>query len=139
LMGGENIEPIPIEQKLATSQYIQTAIVFGTNEKGEDQRYLTALILPSQEDLEGYAKENNVEYQSYEQLIQTEQINKLIEAEIAELISAKNGFKSFEKINKFDIITKPFEVGVELSAKQEMMRYKIAEQYKAKIAKMYKA
>lgn len=138
LMGGENIEPIPIEQKLATSPYIQTAIVFGTNEKGEDQRYLTALILPSQEEIEGYAKENNIQYQSYEQLVQNEQINKLLESEIAELISAKNGFKSFEKLNKFDTITKPFEVGVELSAKQEMMRYKIAEQYKAKIAKMYR-
>ena len=51
----------------------------------------------------------------------------------------ENGFKSFEKLNKFDIITKPFEVGVELSAKQEMMRYKIAELYKAKIAKMYRS
>ena len=59
--------------------------------------------------------------------------------EIAELINAKNGFKSFERINRFELITKPFEIGVELSAKQEMMRYRIRELYHDKIAKMYTA
>ncbi|MBQ5499168.1 MAG: hypothetical protein IIT73_05185, partial [Treponema sp.] len=59
--------------------------------------------------------------------------------EIGELVSTKNGFKPFEKINKFEIITKPFEVGVELSAKQEVMRYRIAEIYKDLITKMYQA
>lgn len=137
LMGGENIEPLPIEQKLSTSRWISTAVVFGTNEKGEDQRYLSVLILPSQEDIESYAKENGLNVSDYEELVKTEAVKSLIGNEINELISGKNGFKSFEKINKFEIITKPFEVGVELSAKQEMMRYKIAELYKDKIAKMF--
>ena len=121
LMGGENIEPLPIEQKLSTSRWISTAVVFGTNEKGEDQRYLSVLILPSQEDIESYAKENGLNVSDYEELVKTEAVKSLIGNEINELISGKNGFKSFEKINKFEIITKPFEVGVELSAKQEMM------------------
>lgn len=139
LMGGENIEPQPIEQKICTSQYIDTAVVLGTNAKGEDQRYLVSLILPNQEEIEKYARDNSLIYDTYENLVKSESIVKLIGKEIGELVSTKNGFKPFEKINKFEIITKPFEVGVELSAKQEVMRYRIAEIYKDLITKMYQA
>ena len=138
LMGGENIEPVPIEDKLVTSTYITSAVVMGTNEKNEDQRYLTALILPTQEEIEAYAKQNGITYRDYDELVYSAPINKLIEGQISELINPKNGFKSFERINRFAIITKPFEVGVELSAKQEIMRYKIRELYKDKIAILYK-
>lgn len=138
LMGGENIEPLPIEEKINLSQYITSSIVLGTNEKGQDQRYLVALILPNQEELEAWAKANAVSYTSYEELAAGEAVHKLLEGEIANAVNAKNGFKSFEKINKFSVITKPFEVGVELSAKQEMMRYRIAEIYSARIADLYR-
>ena len=139
LMGGENIEPQPIEQKICTSQYIDTAVVLGTNAKGEDQRYLVSLILPNQEEIEKYARDNSLIYDTYENLVKSESIVKLIGKEIGELVSTKNGFKPFEKINKFEIITKPFEVGVELSAKQEVMRYRIAEIYKEQLTRMYAA
>ncbi|MBQ3686613.1 MAG: AMP-binding protein, partial [Treponema sp.] len=138
LLGGENIEPLPIEEKINLSQYITSSIVLGTNEKGQDQRYLVALILPNQEELEAWAKANAVSYTSYEELAAGEAVHKLLEGEIANAVNAKNGFKSFEKINKFSVITKPFEVGVELSAKQEMMRYRIAEIYSARIADLYR-
>jgi long-chain acyl-CoA synthetase len=47
-------------------------------------------------------------------------------------------WKRIERINRFALITKPFEVGVELSAKQEIMRFRIAELYKTQIEEMYK-
>ena len=43
----------------------------------------------------------------------------------------------FERVAKFTLITKPFEVGVELSAKQEIMRFRINDLYKEQIAKMF--
>ena len=43
----------------------------------------------------------------------------------------------FERINKFVLITKDFEVGVELSAKQEIMRFRINEIYKKEIESMF--
>lgn len=138
LMGGENIEPVPIEQFLATSRYITRAVVFGTNEKGQDQRNLVALIQPSKDDIEDWAKANNIVEDSYDKILQREDFKKLIMNEINTLISPKNGFKAFEKIAKFDTFTKDFEVGVELSAKQDMIRFKVAEIYKDKIAKLYK-
>ncbi len=137
LMGGENIEPLPIEQKINTSPYIAASIVTGTNEKGEDQRYLGALILPSKEEIEGYARENGISFASFEELAESEPIRELLKTEVGELVTAKNGFKSFEKINRIEIITKPFEVGVELSAKQELMRYRVNEIYRNKIAKLF--
>ena len=137
LLGGENIEPLPIESKIKESRFVASAVVFGTNEKGEDQRYLTAIILPSQDELVSYAEENGIQADTYEKLVETEAIQKLIENEVAEAVNSKNGFKAYERINKIALITKPFEVGVEMSAKQEIMRYRIAEIYKDKIAKMY--
>lgn len=137
LLGGENIEPLPIESKIKESRFVTSAVVFGTNEKGEDQRYLTAIILPNQDELVSYAEENGIQADTYEKLVETEAIQKLIENEVAEAVNSKNGFKAYERINKIALITKPFEVGVEMSAKQEIMRYRIAEIYKDKIAKMY--
>lgn len=137
LLGGENIEPLPIESKIKESRFVASAVVFGTNEKGEDQRYLTAIILPNQDELASYAEENGIQADTYEKLVETEAIQKLIENEVAEAVNSKNGFKAYERINKIALITKPFEVGVEMSAKQEIMRYRIAEIYKDKIAKMY--
>jgi long-chain acyl-CoA synthetase len=138
LQGGENIEPLPIEAKINESRFISMSVVFGTNEKGEDQKYLVALVLPDQDSVENFAAENNIAYSSYEELTKVEAVQKLIEGEVFEQVSAKNGFKSYERVNKVAIITKPFEVGVELSAKQEMMRYRVAEIHKEKLAQLYR-
>lgn len=138
LHGGENIEPLPIEEALNSSRYIAASVVVGTNEKGVDQKYLGVLILPVQEEITAYAKENAIEAEDYSKLVELPQIRKLIETEINNCVSAKTGFKSYERIAKFEIITKPFEVGVELSAKQDIVRYKICEIYKDKIAKLFR-
>ena len=53
-------------------------------------------------------------------------------------MNAKNGFKMYERINKVALLEKPFEVGVELSAKQEIMRYRINELYAKEIKALYK-
>ena len=138
LYGGENIEPLPIEQKLNTSRYIQSSVVIGTDDKGVDQRTLGALILPVQDEILSYAKENGIQSSDYKSLVETPEIKKLIASEINSLISTKTGFKTFERIYSFEIITKPFEVGVELSAKQDMVRYRICELYKDKIAMLFR-
>ncbi len=133
LRGGENLEPLPIEMKLTESRYIKTAVVIG-----QDRRYISALILVDEEEVKAYASSNGIIYENYDELLATSEIKKLYESEINELINPKNGFKLFERVNKFSLITKPFEVGVELSAKQEIMRFRISELYKAQIDEMYK-
>lgn len=132
LRGGENLEPVPIEQKLCESRYIKQAVVIG-----QDRRYLTVLLLVDEEEVKGFAADTGVIFDTYENLLASEEIRRLYETEISENINVKNGFKTFERINRFTLITKPFEVGVELSAKQEVMRYRIADLYKDQIEAMY--
>lgn len=133
LSGGENVEPLPIEAKLVESRFIETAVVVG-----QDQRNLGALILPKKDEVEIWAKENNISFKDFEDLVKKDELYKLIENEIRELVSAKNGFRMFEKIVKFAFLTKPFEVGRELSAKQEIMRYKLGEIFAKEIKSIFK-
>ena len=132
LRGGENLEPLPIEMKLAESRYIKAAVVVG-----QDKRYLGALILVNSDEVKTYAEENGIQYDTYENFLQSEVVHKLFENEISNLVNSKTGFKMFERINKFVLITKDFEVGVELSAKQEIMRFRINDIYKKEIESMF--
>ncbi len=131
--GGENVEPLPIEMKIQESRFVQTAVVVG-----QDQRYLAALIVPEQQEIEAFAKEAEIPYKKYEDLLKTPQVNHLIETEISSRVNSKNGFKMFERINTFCLLPKTFEVGVELSAKQEIMRYRINEIYAKEIKNLFK-
>ena len=133
LLNGENIEPLGIETALCGSPYIETAVVFG-----QDEKFLGALIVGSKTGIESYAQENNIPYGNYEELIASPEIEILIRHEIDSIISASNGFKPCERVYRFFILGKSFEIGKELSAKQEFMRYKVAELYKDKIAAMFK-
>ncbi len=128
LRGGENIEPLPVELKLNESRYVAQSVVVG-----QDQRYLGALIIVNKDELSSWAVDNSIEFASFADIFAHEQTRKLYESEIAALISAKNGFKAFERINRFVLLEKPFELGVELSAKQEIMRYRLDDLYRAEM------
>ncbi|MCQ2589600.1 MAG: long-chain fatty acid--CoA ligase [Treponema sp.] len=132
LLGGENIEPSMLEAGLAGSDYVESSMVVG-----QDQRYLGCLIVPNKEAVLKYAEDNKIAVTDYEALLETSEIQNLFVSEIARLISQANGFRMCERINKFVLIPNSFQVGVELSAKQEMMRYKISEKYAEKIATMF--
>ena len=131
--GGENVEPLPIEMKMQESRYIKTAVVLG-----QDQRYLAALVVPEQVEVEQYCRENNLPYKKYEDMVRSGEIQRLIETEVATRVNAKNGFKSYERINKIALLSKDFEVGKELSAKQEIARFKINEIYAKEIKNLFK-
>lgn len=132
LRGGENIEPLPIEMKLNESAYVFQSIVLG-----QDEKFLAALIVPNEDEITAFAKEKNIYFETYEDLLKTNEIQKLFESEIINLVNAKNGFKLFERINRFALLETPFEVGKELSAKQEIMRYKIPSLYARQLKQLF--
>ncbi|MBP7096521.1 MAG: AMP-binding protein [Spirochaetia bacterium] len=133
LLGGENIEPLPIEQKLCESDFIQQAMVLG-----QDKRFLTALIVPNQDAVMAWAKENELPILDYETLLKQPEVQELVDGEVQGLVSAKNGFKAFERIFRFKLLATPFEVGKELSAKQEVKRHAVNEIYAAEIKALFK-
>jgi len=134
LLGGENIEPLPIEQRICDSQYIKQAVVLG-----QDQHFLAALVVPDQDYVTSWAKENNIPIVDYEALLAQPEVKELIDYEINQAVNQKTGFKSFERIFRFELLATPFEVGKELSAKQEVKRHAVAEIYKHKISRLFKS
>ncbi len=132
LSGGENIEPVPIEAKLRESEFIEQAIVLG-----QDKKFLSALIIPDSKQIELYIKNSGLPYISRADLLEMPEVQELINSEINNLINTKNGFKTFEHIVRFKLIKASFEVGKELSAKQEIKRHVIQETYKKEIEELF--
>ncbi|MFP3042636.1 long-chain fatty acid--CoA ligase [Treponema primitia] len=133
LLGGENVEPVPIENKIRESSWVSHCIVVGQN-----QKYIAALVVPVQEALMSFAEENNIPIVDYESLLQQAEINELISNEVSRLVSAQAGFKTYERVFKLKLIPKPFEVGEELTGKMELQRAKITAKYGKEIGSLFK-
>ncbi|ADN01803.1 AMP-dependent synthetase/ligase [Spirochaeta thermophila] len=132
LRGGENVEPGPIEEKLKESEFIENAVVVG-----QDQKFLGALIVPNRERIEEYAREKGLSYMEYEDLVEQAEVQEAINDEIQRLISPAQGFKPFERIFRFEVIPKSFEVGVELTPSLKVKRHVISEMYREKIERLF--
>lgn len=132
LLGGENIEPAPIEFKLQESRYILQAMV-----AGQDRKVLTALIVPDFETLDEIARGLGVHGEG-KALIKDERIIRFFQDEVKTLISAANGFKPFERISKIRLIAKEFRVGEELTHTLKKRRQVIYDRYVKLIEEMYR-
>ncbi|MCB1314735.1 MAG: AMP-binding protein [Leptospiraceae bacterium] len=134
LLGGENLEPEPIEFALSQSQYVHQVIVVG-----QDKKTLGALIVPGQAAIEHHLKdmgEKNMpamaDYNNNDMIVN------LFKREIKERISANNGFKSFEKVTAFHLLPAEFTVGDELTQTMKMRRNVIFDKYAKEIDNMYR-
>jgi len=134
LLGGENIEPVPIEDTILESQYIDQVMVVG-----QDQKFLGALVVPNQEALEKYAAVQEIAWLNREDLLDNPQIVELISDEIQSRVCAKRGFREFERVFRFRLLSKHFEAGVELSAKQSVKRHVVNTMYAKEIASLFTA
>ena len=132
LLGGENIEPEPIEDLVRQSNFVEHIMVVG-----QDQRQLGALVVPELEALKAHAAAHGVQGDDLATLITQAEIVKLIQAEIQSRVNAKNGFKSFERIARVALIDRSFEIGDELTHTQKMRRHVIAERYAAQISRLF--
>ncbi|MDY0289215.1 MAG: AMP-binding protein [Sphaerochaeta sp.] len=131
LSGGENLEPVPIEAKICESEFVESAVVLG-----QDKKYLGALVVLNRKSVEEYLTREQIPYLA-DKLAGMKEVKALVEASINEIISVKHGFKSYEHISRIVIINKSFEVGVELSAKQELKRFEINKLYKQEIEQLF--
>jgi long-chain acyl-CoA synthetase len=132
LLGGENVEPVPIEESITRSEYIDQAMVVG-----QDQKFLGALIVPNKERIEEFAQNEGIEYFEQEELLQHETVHELIHEEIQKYVNKSNGFKSFELIYRFTILLKPFEVGDELTQTLKIRRNVVHDKYRKEIDKLF--
>jgi long-chain acyl-CoA synthetase len=132
LTGGENVEPLPLEQKLSESSYVHQVIIIG-----QDQKTLGALIVPNFENLHDYAQEHQISYKTDEDLVGDQRIHSLFRTEIRELISPKKGFRPVEYVSNFMLLPKEFEIGKELTQTLKMRRNVIFDIYAGEIQRLY--
>ena len=130
LLGGENVEPLPIESRLLESPLIDQCMVVG-----QDQKQLGVLVVPSPA---GFSA-TGIEASEMASLVGNPQTGRMIREEVRRLVGAASGFKPFERIATVDLLEKPFEVGEELTMTFKLKRHIITDKYAAKITEMFGA
>lgn len=132
LGGGENVEPVPVEDRLLTSEFIDQVMVVG-----DDKKSLGALIVPNfervRQSLAGAPEKQ--ELWNYDKTVRD-----LFKGEVTRLISREGGFKSFEVIpgNCFYIVPRNFDPDTEMTRTLKLKRPVIKEHFAAEIDAMYK-
>ena len=128
--GGKKVAPEPIEARLRTSPYIAQAVCVG-----ERRPYITALIVPNFENLEGYLNEHGIHGPTREQVAEHPLTRALVEAAVKE---ANADLAPFERIRRVEILTKEFSLDAgEITPKLNVRRNVITELYQAVIDGMY--
>jgi long-chain acyl-CoA synthetase len=132
LRGGENVEPVPIEDKILESPFIDQIML-----TGQDKKNIGALIVPNEEALKEFCRGNNIPEKDMAERGEGSPAYNLVNKEIQRLNSSSHGFKTYERVSRFRLLSKPFEVGDELSPTFKVKRFIVAEKYKNLITEMY--
>ncbi len=128
--GGKYIAPQLIESTIGADLYIEQIAVIGDNRK-----YVTALVVPSFETLEEYARTNNIAFSSRDDLIRNPAIIKFYGKRIDE---QQKELAGFEKVKKFSLLSQEFTVdGGDLTPTMKIKRKVVVEKYSTIINSMY--
>jgi len=127
---GKYIAPQQIEGKVGKDSFIeQIAIIADT------RRYVSALIVPNYEALVEYAKELNLKYKNYSDLIKNTDIIEFFNKRLQHL---QRELPNYEKIKKFTLLTSPFTIDRdELTPTLKLKRKNIYRNYFREIEAMY--
>lgn len=133
LLGGENVEPEPIEQRLTKSPLIKDAMVVG-----DDKRFLGALIIvepgAAQELLHKHGEEGDVAEHIN---LNSSVLQNRIRQEITEAVNAGRGYRLHEQIYRFCLLGRPFQAPEELTHTGKKRRAAIEQRFRTEIEAMY--
>lgn len=128
---GKYISLTHIEENLERSEYISQVISFASDEKD----YVTALIVPDPDMLEGLAKKLNVKYNELKDLTDNDIIHNFFESEIDVL---QKPLAKYERVRKFALLDTPFSIeSGELTPTLKLKRKVIEEKHKELIVSFY--
>jgi long-chain acyl-CoA synthetase len=128
--GGKNVAPQAIEIMMAEDPYIEFMAVIGDKKK-----YLTALIVPSFDNLEVWARKNAIPFSGRDELI----THPGVVAFYRRIIDKKQkNLGQVEQIKKFTLLPNEFsqETG-EITPTMKIKRKVVQEKYKDLIERMY--
>jgi long-chain acyl-CoA synthetase len=128
--GGKNVAPQPMENVLVTSKWIEQIVVIG-----DKRKFVSALIVPAFMNLEEWAKNNNLNYTSREELITLPAVRDLYDRIIGE---SMEGFAQFEKVKKYILLPSEFTIeSGELTPSLKVKRSVVEKRYADLIESMY--
>jgi len=128
--GGKYIAPTPIENLFSTSKYIDQFVVIGNS-----RMFLSALVVPDFEALKEYADANDIQYKEIKDLVEHNDIYKIIENDMSKF---QKQLANFERIRKFVLLDKPFTIeNGEITPSLKVKRKVVEQRYARLIDNMY--
>jgi long-chain acyl-CoA synthetase len=128
--GGKNIAPQNIENLLKLEKYIEQV-----NVVGDRRKYLTAIVVPTFEELQAYAKANNIAYENNTDLVANDKIYELIENAVK---NANAKLAKYETLKKFVVSDVEFTQENGMLTPTLKVKRKIVNQFfAAKVDSMY--
>lgn len=128
--GGKNISPQNIEGSIKESRFVEQIGIIG-----DKRKYLSALVVPAFPELEAWAKEKGIPFNSRDDLVNNEEAKKLIKSEIDAHTSQ---FARVEQIRRFTLLNSEWTQDTgELTPTQKVKRKVISEKYAKEIDEMY--
>jgi long-chain acyl-CoA synthetase len=128
--GGKNIAPQPIENRLKTSKFLAEVVMIGNK-----RNFAAALLVPSFEALEAWAKEHGIAAAPREELVRRPEVVAHYQRIVDEMTT---DLAQFEKIKKIALLTKEFtQESGELTPTLKVKRRVVEERYKGLIDAMY--
>lgn len=128
--GGKYVAPLPIENRLKESMYVEQVMVVGA-----ERKFVGALIIPSFPNLTDWARQQGIAYASHEDLIRDPRVLDLYR----DLVESFNKFfNHVEQIKKFELL--PNEWGIqtgELTPKMSLKRKVVMEKYREAVDRIY--
>ncbi len=128
--GGKYVAPLPIENKLKESPYIEQVMVVGAEKK-----FVGALIVPSFPNLREWCRANNIEFTSPSEIIRNEKVIELYK----DLVESFNKyFNHVEQVKKFQLLPNEWSVETgEMTPKMSIKRKVVMEKYGQKVNEIY--
>ncbi|MEI8032545.1 MAG: long-chain fatty acid--CoA ligase [Chlorobiaceae bacterium] len=130
--GGKNIAPMPIENLIAESPYVDQVVVIG-----EKRPFLIALIVPDFSKISEYAAQEGIKASSNKELIENKNIQQIFE-KLMRTISRQ--LATHEKVRKFMLIEEGFTVeNGHMTPTLKLKRKAITTRYAKEIDSVYSA
>lgn len=129
--GGKYVAPLPIENKLKESPFIEQVMVIGAEKK-----FVSALIVPSFPNLKDWARKNAVNAEvDNETLLRNPAVTTLFK----ELVDSFNKFfNHVEQIKKFELLPNEWSIDSgEMTPKLSLKRKVVMEKYRDAIERIY--
>ncbi|MEO5683509.1 MAG: long-chain fatty acid--CoA ligase [Chitinophagaceae bacterium] len=128
--GGKYVAPLPIENKLKESLFVEQVMVVGAEKK-----FVGALIVPSFSNLKDWCRQNNVAYTTNEEMIHQPAVIALFK----ELVESFNKFfNHVEQVKKFELLEHEWSIDTgEMTPKMSIKRKVVMEKYRGAIERIY--